>query len=336
MTTGMQHLEEENNRVFIETYGLQGELSPEVPLNEITLTCNPSYRYGSARLDTGKWEAFVQQFPHTGQQLAEIAAGLAPDTSEEERLGLEQRLLGDTMREFLSYAVGCMFGRYSLDQPGLVLANQGETLADYLRQVPEPTFTPDEDNVIPILEGDWFPDDASERFKQFLRLTFGEEQYEENLAFVEAAIGRDVRSYFVREFYADHCKTYQKRPIYWLFSSPNGSFNALIYLHRYRPDTASVVLNDYLRAFRAKLTARRQHLERVERSAGSSQRERTQALKEIGQIDKVQRELAAYEDEILYPLAARQVEIDLDDGVLVNYNKLGKALKHVSGLSGKG
>jgi type II restriction/modification system DNA methylase subunit YeeA len=274
-------------------------LAPQVPLDEISLTCNPYYRYG-------------------------------PQKPEAE---LEALLLADTMREFISYAVGCMFGRYSLDKPGLILANQGETLDDYLRQFPEPTFPPDRDNVIPLLDGDWFPDDIAERFKRFLRVTFGDEHYEENLAFVEAAIGRDIRSYFLREFYDHHVKMYQKRPIYWLFSSPNGSFNALIYLHRYRPDTASIVLNDYLREFRTKLVARKGHLQQVERSASATAGDKTKALKEIDQIDRTLNELKAYEDDILYPLAARQVEIDLDDGVLVNYNKLGKALKKVTGLS---
>ena len=192
----------------------------------------------------------------------------------------------------------------------------------------------DEDNVIPMLDGDWFPDDVSERFKQFLRVTFGEEHYEENLAFIEAAIGRDVRGYFLRDFYGDHVKRYSKRPIYWLFSSPDGSFNALVYMHRYRPDTVSVVLNDYLREFRTKLEARRRHLEHVERSGETTQRDKTQAVKEITRIDKILNELRAYEDQVLYPLATQQVDLDLDDGVKVNYNKLGQALAHVRGLSG--
>ncbi|HDQ70546.1 MAG TPA: BREX-1 system adenine-specific DNA-methyltransferase PglX [Chloroflexi bacterium] len=334
-TAEMQRLEEENNRLFIQAYGLEGELSPEVPLSEVTLTCNPHYRYGSSSLKSRNWVALCERFPQTGERLAQISLDLAPDMPEEDRLGLEQRLLEDTMKEFISYAVGCMFGRYSLDKPGLILANQGETLEDYLRQVPDPTFMPDEDNVIPILDGDWFADDITERFKTFLRVTFGAAHYEENLAFLELALGRDVRGYFLRNFYADHVRTYSKRPIYWLFSSPNGSFNALVYLHRYRPDTVSIVLNDYLREFRTKLQARRSHLAYVERSAETAPRDKTQAVKEIARIDKVLNELREYEDQVLFPLATRQVQIDLDDGVLVNYNKLGKALARVSGLSGK-
>jgi hypothetical protein len=275
-------------------------------------------------------------------------------------------LLADTLREFISYAVGCMFGRYSLDKPGLILANQGETVADYLQKVsgnlsfrrvfeeesfPSASakdsspaarndmasgvsFPPDRDNAIPMLDGDWFSDDITERFKKFLRVTFGEAHYEENLAFIEAALGRDVRSYFLREFYDHHVKMYKKRPIYWLFSSAKGSFNVLIYMHRYRPDTVSIILNDYLREYRAKLTARKSHLEGVSVSPSATSRDKTQALKEVAAIQKILQELRDYEDDILYPLATQQLHIDLDDGVKVNYNKFGGALKKVVGLSG--
>jgi len=301
MTLEMQRLEEENNRIFIEAYGLQDELTPDVPLKEITLTCNPHYRYNGNK-------------------------------SEEE---LEALLLADTMREFISYAVGCMFGRYSLDKPGLILANQGETIKDYLKQIPEPTFPADDDNVIPMLDGDWFTDDISERFKKFLRITFGEDYYEENLKFIEDAIGKDIRKFFLKDFYTDHIRRYKKRPIYWLFSSPKDSFNALIYMHRYRPDTVSVVLNDYLREFRTKLTARKTHLEQISISASASKTEKVRALKEIEKLKKMIDELEAYEREVIYPLAAEQVEIDLDDGVKVNYPKFGTALKKVPGLSAK-
>ncbi|MDZ7580607.1 MAG: hypothetical protein U5R30_08290 [Deltaproteobacteria bacterium] len=123
-----------------------------------------------------------------------------------------------------------------------------------------------------MLDGDWFTDDIAERFRKFLRVAFGEEHYEENLKFVEKALGirarLHARDYFLDDFYNDHVKRYKKRPIYWLFSSPKGSFNALIYMHRYRPDTVSVVLNDYLREFRTKLTSHKNHLEAVSISAG--------------------------------------------------------------------
>ena len=307
MTLEMQRLEEENNRIFIDAYDLQDELKPEVPLNEITLTCNPHYRYGN-------------------------------DKSEDE---LEALLLADTMRELVSYAVGCMFGRYALDKPGLILANQGEIIEDYLKRVPEPSFPADDDNVIPMLDGDWFTDDIAARFRKFLRVAFGEEHYEENLRFVEQALNLKgkrnygIRDYFLGEFYTDHVKRYKKRPIYWLFSSPKGSFNALIYMHRYRPDTVSVVLNDYLREFRTKLTSHKNHLEAVSISASSRQGEKTKALKEIEKITKMIAEMEEYEREVLYPLATEQVEIDLDEGVKVNYPKLGAALKKIVGLDAK-
>jgi len=299
MTLEMQRLEEENNRIFIDAYGLQDELTPDVPLEEITLTCNPHYRYSNNK-------------------------------TEEE---LEALLLADTMEEFISYAVGCIFGRYSLDKPGLILANQGETVEDYLKRIPDPTFMPDADNVIPILDGDWFTDDIVDRFCKFLRVTFGEEHYQENLAFIEKAIGKNVRKYFLKDFYADHVKRYKKRPIYWLFSSPKGSFNALIYMHRYTPDTVSIVLNDYLREFRAKLTGRKEHLKQISISGSASSRDKTAALKEIEKLKTVIAELETYETEILYPLATQRIEIDLDDGVKVNYNKFGNALKKIKGLS---
>jgi hypothetical protein len=229
--------------------------------------------------------------------------------------------------------------------PGLVLANQGEGVEEYLRQIEayweekkkeerrEFAFLPDEDNVIPILEGEWFADDIAERLKQFLKVTFGTEHYEENLVFLEDAIGKDIRTYFVRDFYNEHVKMYKKRPIYWLFSSPNGSFNALIYLHRYRTDTVSIILNSYLRQYREKLNAHKSHQEAIDRNPGASQGEKTKALKEVDWVNKVLSELKEYEDEILYPLATQQVKIDLDDGVKVNYNKFGSALRMVSGLS---
>lgn len=316
ITLEMQQLEEENNRIFIDAYGLQEELLAEVPISEITLTCNPYYRYRLGK----QWE----------------------NASEEDREAeLEKLLLVETMRELVSYAVGCMFGRYSLDQEGLVLANQGDTIHTYYAQIPEPSFKPDEDNVIPMLDGDWFTDDVVERFKEFLKVTFGIEHYDDNLDFIEKALNvkgsrnYSIRDYFLKEFYADHWQRYKKRPIYWLFSSPKGSFNALIYMHRYRPDTVSVVLNGYLREYRTKLSAQKAHSEAVSNSASSSQSDKTKALKEIERINKVSIELDEYERDTLYPLATEQVEIDLDDGVKVNYSKLGAALKTIPSLAAK-
>ncbi|MCV2893715.1 BREX-1 system adenine-specific DNA-methyltransferase PglX [Lentibacter sp. XHP0401] len=299
MTDEMKRLEEENNRIFIDAYGLQDELTPEVPIEEITLTCNPAYRYGVKG-------------------------------SEEDR---EVRLRTETMAEFLSYAVGCMFGRYSLDAPGLILANQGERLEDYLARIPEPTFMPDADNVIPVLDGDWFADDITERFRLFLRVSFGEAHFRENLRYIEDALGKDIRKYFTKDFYADHVKRYKKRPIYWMVSSPKGTFNALIYMHRYRGDTVSVLLNDYLREFITKLEGERARLEKLSDDPTATQGQKTKALKDVAAVAKQIDELNEWERDVIFPLAQQKIEIDLDDGVKANYPKFGTALKNVVGLS---
>jgi len=294
-------IKQENNRIFINAYGLDNEISEKVELKEVTLTCNPYVRYSDKK------------------------------TVKE----LETLQLSDAIREFMSYSVGCMFGRYSLDEEGVILASQGDTLKEYLEQVPKPSFMPDDDNVIPLIDfdGDWFEDDITERFKQFLKVTFGDEHFAKNLAFIEEAIGKDIKKFFLKDFYTDHVKRYKKRPIYWMFSSPRGSFNALVYMHRYRPDTVSVVLNDYLREFRTKLQARRESHEQIEVSASASAKEKTQAIKAIQKINKVLDEINDYEHDTLYPLAGKPPEIDLDNGVKHNYPLFGKALKKVTGLS---
>jgi very-short-patch-repair endonuclease len=299
LITKTKQLEEENNTIYISTYELDNETSPDVQLDDITLTCNPYHRY------SGKY-------------------------SEDE---LENRLQEETMKEFISYAVGCMFGRYSLDKPGLILANQGETVKDYYKALAlledSATFPPTKTNVIPILEGEWFADDILAQFKRFLRVTFGEENFAENLRFIEEALGKDLQKYFLRDFYQDHVQMYKKCPIYWLFSSPNGSFNALIYMHRYTPETVSVVLNQYLREYRDKISSHRANLERIITNGTASAREKNLALKEIEDISKILAELKEYEDDILFPLASKQIEIDLDDGVKVNYAKFGEAFKKI-------
>jgi len=241
--------------------------------------------------------------------------------------------------DLISFAIGCMFGRYSLDDTGLILADQGVTLQDYLAKVPTPVFMPDCDNVIPIVDGDWFEDDIVARFREFLRAAFGEQHFEENLRFVTEALGvKILRDYFAKRgsktttsrFYDDHVQRYKKRPIYWLFSSPRGSFNALIYMHRYAPSTVSTVLNEYLREYSAKLASSLQNQERLA-AEGGTPRQQAAAQKESDRLRKVLLELEEYERE-LYVLASQQIEIDLDDGVKVNYPKFGTALKKIPGL----
>lgn len=300
MTLEMQKLEEENNRIFIEAYGLQDELTPEVPLKEITLTCNPYYRYGDKK-------------------------------SEKE---LESLLLTDTMKELVSYAVGCIFGRYSLDKGGLILANAGDGIDEYLKQIPEPSFMPDKSGILPITDENDFTDDLTSQFKTFLKASFGSENFEENLRFVEEAIGKDIRTFFIKDFYKDHVKRYKKRPIYWLISSPSGVFKSLIYLHRYTKDTIGQFLNDYLRPYRKKLEAKLEQNNRISISADASPGEKTRALKRIDILRKNIKELEEWERDAVYPLASKRIELDLDDGVKVNYGKLGSILEKVKGLNG--
>ncbi|MDO8731938.1 MAG: BREX-1 system adenine-specific DNA-methyltransferase PglX [Actinomycetota bacterium] len=231
-----------------------------------------------------------------------------------------EQQVSELAEDLVSFAVGCMFGRYSPDSPGLILADQGAKLQDYLARIPAPCFMPDADNVIPIVDGDWFEDDIVGRFREFLRVSFGEEHFEENLLFVTESLGvRDLRDYFVKSFYKDHVQRYKKRPIYWLFSSPKGSFNALIYMHRYTPSTVSTVLT-YLREYVTKLESSLQQAER----AGSA--------KEADRLRKIIVELNAYEHDVLYPKASENIAVDLDDGVKTNYPKFGDALKRIPGL----
>lgn len=357
-TLKMQELEEENNRIFIEAYGLEDELIPDVPLKEITLTCNPYYRYGVSEgieeeEDVAYSEASIRSSSTLNQALIVKARltldeGIMNGTRQARktfplRKDLEGRLLADTMKELISYAVGCMFGRYSLDKPGLILANQGEGLEDYLKKVTGDEVTesatyrwiPDADNVIPILDGEWFIDDIVARFKEFLKVSFGAEKFSENLSFLEEAIGKPIRTYFLKDFYTDHVKRYKKRPIYWLFSSPKGSFNALIYMHRYNADTVSIILNGYLREYIHKLRAKSSQLEHQLNTVALSEREKMLTRRDIEHLEEVIMELEDWERKVILPLAEKRIEIDLDDGVKVNYIKFSGAVRNIPGLAAK-
>lgn len=256
--------EEELNRIFIDIYGLQDELTPEEDDADVTV---------------------------------------------------RKADLNRDMRSFVSYAVGCMLGRYSLDVSGLAYAGGSWDSTKYT------SFIPDEDNVIPVLSGEWFTDDIAFRFREFVKVVFGEETLAANMKYVEDALGMSIRNYFTKEFYKDHLKVYQKRPIYWMFSSPKGYFNALVYLHRYNENTSSVVLS-YLRKFRDKLTTEIGALERENNSKNA---------KKLVNYRKMAEDLDDYE-RILYPIAMENISLDLDDGIKVNYAKLGGALKKVPGL----
>ncbi len=313
--------EEEMNSKFIEIYGLQDELTPNIHLQKITILQDELDRKALTKLNK---KLIRDSETHEVLNYNEIELPFIPE---------------EIMAQFISYAVGCMLGRYSLDKEGLILANQGETLQGYLHKIgksaQECSFLPDDDNIIPILDNEWFEDDIVGRFYKFLKVTFGEKNFNKNLAFIEEQIGKDIRKYFIKDFYPDHIKRYKKRPIYWMFSSPNGAFNALIYLHRYTPDTINDILNKYLKEFIGKLKTRNEHLERVKVSGSPT--EKNKAIKEVDSINKILVELQEYERDVLSPLAREHkgIQIDLDDGVLVNYNKFGKAVKEVKGLNDK-
>jgi hypothetical protein len=237
----------------------------------------------------------------------------------------------------LSYAVGCMMGRYSLDKPGLILADAGDTLASYKDKVGRSQevvrFAPDTDGIIPVLDGEWFEDDIVARTRDFLRANFGEVTIRENTRWLEESLGKDLRKYFVNDFYKDHLQTYKKRPIYWLVQSPRKGFSVLIYLHRYTRDTLNVVLNRYLREYEAKLRSRLAQLAQTLAMDALSARDRTAARKEQEKLTKVLHECEDWERQALLPLAQQRIELDLDDGVKVNYLKLADVLAPIPGLT---
>lgn len=239
--------------------------------------------------------------------------------------------LEDTVQEVASFAVGNMLGRYSLDRPGLVLADQGDSFETFLERVPGARFSPDRDNVIPIVDGDWFEDDIVARFREWLRVAFGGEHLQENWQYIEDTLGKSIRQYFVKDFYNDHVKRYKKRPIYWLFSSPKGTFNALIYLHRYTPSTAGTVLHDYVLPFLTKLETELGQQEHLTVTADTP-RARAAATKQAEVLRKQMVEVRDWATNTLQPLADKQLAIDLDDGVKHNYPLLGAALKRIPGL----
>lgn len=296
-------LEELNNKYFISLYGLEDEVSPDYPISEVTLFTNTAFMY--------------------------------KDKSKEEQINLQKT---DMIRDLISYAVGCIFGRYSLDKEGLILFNQGENIDDFKSKVPNASFEADEDNVIPVLEDSWFNDDIVECFKKFIKTAFGEDHYLENLRFIEQTLNvkgkasYSIRDYFVNEFYSDHVKRYKKRPIYWLFKSPKGHFKALIYMHRYQPYTVSRVRNEYLLEFRQRLDAEKQNLEIMIQKGGLPKADLNSKNKRVETIKKIIADLNDYDSEIMYPLAQQNIKIDLDDGVKTNYVKFGKALEKISGL----
>ena len=283
----LKALEEQNNLLFIEAYGLQDELSPEVPESQITLT----------RADREK----------------------------------------DCQR-LISYAIGCMMGRYSLDAPGLIYAHAGNVGFDPSRY---PSFPADADGILPVTDQPWFADDAAARVREFLHAVWGPDTLEENLAWLAESLGpkasetpnETIRRYIADKFFKDHLQTYKKRPIYWLFNSgKQGAFQALVYLHRYHEGTLARMRAEYVVPLTGKLQARIAMLQK-DALAASSTAARNKLNKEVEKLSKKHLELLAY-DEKLRHYADMRIQLDLDDGVKVNYGKFGDLLEGVKLVTG--
>ncbi|EQB2601491.1 BREX-1 system adenine-specific DNA-methyltransferase PglX [Aeromonas salmonicida] len=313
-TLAMQRLEEENNRILIDAYGLQDELTPEVQLSEITLTCNPHYRYGN-------------------------------NLTDEER---EARLQSDTIAELISYAIGCMMGRYSLDREGLVYAHVGnEGFKALVEEGAYATFAADEDGILPLSTDSWFEDDVATRLEAFVCTVWGKETLEENLQFIAdslclAAIKpvkkggetarETLRRYLSTQFYKDHLKTYKKRPIYWLFSSgKEKAFECLVYLHRYNEATLPRMRTEYVTPLLGQMAGRIERLRLQQAEASTAEAKRIG--KEIDSLTKQLSELRAFDDQLKHH-ADMRITLDLDDGVKVNYGKFGTLLSDVKAITG--
>lgn len=295
--------EEELNRIFAEIYNMVGEVPIEVEDKYVSV----------ARIfDT------VEEIPESYKGNKYV------------------RTKRDEITSLISYAVGCMFGRYSLDVDGLVLADQGDTVEDYLQKMPDSasvSFMPDADNVIPITDEEYFEDDIVGRFVEFMRVAYGAETLEENLRFVADALGgkgtsRDViRSYFLKEFFKDHCQTYKKRPIYWQFDSgKKNGFKALIYMHRYQPDLLARVRTDYVHQQQERYRAQVSYAE--DALATAEKGNRVKLEKRISKLNDQLREASEFEEKV-HHLADQMIEIDLADGVKVNYAKFQDVLAKI-------
>ena len=274
--------EEELNRQFIDIYGLQNELTPDVPLDEITIL-----------------------------QQGEIAI-------KDNKIEWHDDVL---IKQLISYAVGCMMGRYSIDKPGFILANQGDGLEEYEALVPNSRFEIDDDGIIPLMASNSdFADNATVRFKKWLAVVLGEDRLVENLNTVEAALGKTIDDFFVKDFWKYHKKMYQNRPIYWLFSSKKGAFQCIAYMHRMTPYTAEQIRTKYLLPHIEWLVQKQSEME--ENSVNLSTAER----RELDRLTTQITECREYHDR-LHEVADKQIAFDLDDGVVVNYAKFGDVLQ---------
>lgn len=287
--------EEELNRIFIDIYGLGDELTPDVAEKDVTV----------ARVYDTK-EAIPDSMKGNGYVL----------TRE------------DVVKSLLSYAVGCMFGRYSLDTPGLAYAGGTFDAAKY------PSFAPDADDIIPICDEEYFEDDIVSRLCTWLKAAYGEEHYQENLQFLSDALGgngaplENLRAYFLNDFYRDHCRMYKKRPIYWLFDAGRqNSFKALVYIHRYDRDTMARLRTGYVYKQQELYRTRIEACENRAASA-TTQSEKTRTKKLLKKLQAQFDEIHAYEEKIHHYADLRQ-PIDLDDGVKHNYTLFADVLAKI-------
>ena len=287
--------EEELNRIFIDIYGLNDELTPDVADKDITV-----HRVYDSK----------------------------DDVPESMKGSNYVRTLHDEIVSLVSYAVGCMFGRYSLDEDGLAYAGGEWDESKYK------TFIPDADNCIPITDEEYFEDDIVGLFCAWLKKVYGEDTLEENLDFIANALGNKgktsrevIRNYFLTDFIKDHIKTYQKRPIYWLFDSgKKNGFKCLIYMHRYQPDTIARVRTDYVHEQQARYRTAIADLET--RIVNASTSERVKLNKQLKTLNDQATEIHEYEEKI-HHLADQMISIDLDDGVKVNYAKFQDVLAKI-------
>jgi type II restriction/modification system DNA methylase subunit YeeA len=300
-----QRLEEANNGLLIKAFGLGDELTPNVPLNEITLTSNPHYRYGG-------------------------------DLTDAER---EARLLSDTMRELVSYGIGLMMGRYSLSEPGLIYAHAGNKGFEPSRYGP---FPADDDGIAPITEEPWFADDAETRIEQFLAIAWPQAAIHETLATLTDGLTQGkggepraaLRAYLAKNFYKDHLQTYRNRPIYWLFSSGKlKAFECLVYLHRYNESTLARMRTAYVTPLMGKMQQRIADLE-VEIATSSSSAEKTRKARQRENLVRQLAELRTFDEELRH-LADQRIKLNLDDGVKVNYGRFGNLLAAKDKVRGK-
>ena len=297
----LQDNEEELNRIFIDIYGLQSELNPEVADYDITVH----------RIFDSKKDIPQSMYKKETDEKGKTKSKVSPYVLTKE----------DVMKSLLSYAVGCLFGRYSLDTPGLAYAG-GEWDAGKYQ-----TFIPDNDNVVPITDEEYFDDDLSSFICAWLKKAFGRENFEANLEFLTDALGtrgttsrEKLRNYFLKNFYKDHCKTYQKRPIYWLFDSgKENGFKALVYLHRYDENTIGRVRADYLHRMERIYSNEVNRMQDVIDHSHSAH-EVSVAVKRLEKMKKQIKECQDY-DAKLGHLALDRIHLDLDDGVKINYRK---------------